>query len=195
MKRNLIQVSVLAAAVLVINGCGGSDSSTTVPSASTGTAFYVDSAVEGCTVTCGSTVSTTDMNGQFTYEEGKECIFTIGDIELRRESGLYQGKVIVEDQLKTAQFLQSMDWDGNPNNGIQIDPRTADVMAQNDIHQVPNNDQDLADACAVMENANSDYKGGYIDQQDAQKHMDDTMEWYKDQYRDQYDRHYGDKEH
>jgi len=194
MKRKLIQGSVLTASVLLLNACGGS-SGGTASAVSTGTAFYVDSAVQGCTVTCGSTVSTTDMNGQFTYEEGKECIFTIGDIELRRENGLYQGKVIVEDQLKTAQFLQSMDWDGNPNNGIKIDPRTADVMAQNDIHQVPTNDQDLADACADMEDANISYMGSYVSWQDAQDHMDDTMEWYKDQYRDQYDRHYGDRAH
>ena len=193
MKIKLIQGSVFTAAILLLSGCG--DGGSTSSAVSTGTATYIDSAVEGCTVTCGSTVSTTDMNGQFTYEEGKECIFTIGDIELRRESDLYQDKVIVEDQLKTAQFLQSMDWDGNPNNGIQIDPRTADVMAQNDIHQVPNNDQDLTDACADMENANSDYMGGYVGWQDAQDHMDDTMEWYKDQYRDQYDRHYGDRAH
>ena len=191
MRKNLIQVSVLTAAVLVLNGCGGSDSTTT-PVAATGTAFYVDSAVEGVSVTCGSTMSTTDVNGQFMYEEGQDCMFRIGDIVLRRESDLYQDKVVMEDNLQTAQFLQSMDYDGNPDNGIMIHPQTAEVMAQNGISQMPNNDQELADACVNMQDANIGYQGEFVYEQDAQEHMNRTMEWYRErdeQYMDQPDNH------
>jgi len=188
MKRKLIQGSVFTTAVLLLSGCGGSDNGgSTTSSIVTGTATYIDSAVEGCTVTCGSTVSTTDVHGQFTYEEGKECIFTIGDIQLRTESNLYQDKVIIEDKLQTAQFLQSMDWDGNPDNGIKILPETADVMAQNNIDQVPDTDKDLADACDDMNSSVNDYNGRYMDETEAQYHMDRTNEWYNDQY-DQHDR-------
>ena len=179
MKRKIINVSVIAAAVLLLSGCGGSDGGTVAATtATTGTAFYVDSAVEGVTVTSGSTVSVTDANGKFTYEEGKPCDFSIGDIHLRTETGLYQDKVVIEDHIETAQFLQSMDYDGNAENGIRIHPDTADIMAKNNIDQMPNTDQDLADACADMENANIGYQGGFVHEQDAQDHMDRTKNEY-----------------
>jgi len=190
MKKELIQVSVLAAAVLLLNGCGGSESST-APSVATGTAFYVDSAVQGVTVTCGSTVSTTDVNGQFTYEEGQNCMFSIGEIQLRNESELYQGKVVMEDNVQTAQFLQSMDYDGNPENGIMIDPRTADVMAQNGVNQMPDTDQELADACVNMANANIGYQGDFVYEQEAREHMDRTREWYGENGYPDMDQHVG----
>lgn len=192
MKRELMNVSVLTAALFVLSGCGGSDgTSTATVGTATGTAFYVDSAVEGVTVTCGSQVTVTDKKGMFTYEEGKSCDFTIGKIHLRTENGLYQDKVVIEDHIETAQFLQSMDYDGNPDNGIHIHPDTADIMTKNNITQIPASDQDLADACADMEDADIGYQGGFVHEQDARDHMERT----KKEYDGENDPHDGEEKH
>lgn len=175
MKRKFIHISVLTATVLLFSGCGDSNQSATVPVTATGTAFYVDSAVEGVTVTCGSTVSMTDVNGQFMYEEGQSCMFSLGNISLRTENDLYQDKVVIEDHIQTAQFLQSMDYDGNPENGIFIHSQTAEIMAQNGITEMPRTDQDIAEAVEYMGSANIGYHGDYVSEQEAQEHMDRTM--------------------
>jgi len=164
---------------LTMSGCGGGGgSSSASQQAATGTAFYVDSAVEGVTVTCGNTVSVTDENGMFTFEAGRECRFTIGGILLRVENELYQDKVIVEDSIKTAQFLQSMDSDGNPDNGIKIMNQTGDVMVQYGISQVPDNDEELADAVEAMESSASGYYGSYVGGQEAENHLEKTKSQY-----------------
>ncbi len=178
MKQTIITTSALTATLLLFAGCGSSSSSATAPAPqpTTGTAFYLDSAVEGVTATCGSQVSQTDANGMFTYEDGKDCQFSIGDIVLRNESGLYQDKVIIEDNIRTAQYLQSMDSDGNPSNGIAIDPQTATVMRQNGITHTPATDEEIANSVVHMQNAGIGYQGQYVHESDAYEHVQGTKE-------------------
>jgi len=180
MKNKIITMSMLTIASLTFVGCGSSSSSsntpiTPPPATNGGTAFYVDSAVEGVNVTCGSTTSITDANGMFHYEDGKDCQFSIGGILLRTDSGLYQDKVIIEDNIQTAQYLQSMDYDGNPQNGITIHNQTGNIMSQHGVSHVPMNDQDLAENVVMMENSNIGYHGNFVHQQDAQEHLNNTM--------------------
>jgi len=182
MKHMLITTTLLSGSLLLLSACssGGSSSSSSssVPSVpavpNRGTAFYVDSAVEGVHVLCGSTASVTDVNGAFTYEEGQNCQFMIGDIVVHRDANLYDGKVIIEDNLRTAQFLQSMDYDGNANNGIQIHNQTGDVLAQHNIHNVPSDDDILAGVVEGMHNSDIGYHGNFVHQADAQEHLNQT---------------------
>ncbi|SFV50821.1 hypothetical protein MNB_SV-9-1207 [hydrothermal vent metagenome] len=179
MKQKIILMSILGISSLTLVGCGGSSSSNTtgnIPVAPMGgTAFYVDSEVEGVDVICGSIKSVTDVNGMFRYEDGKDCQFSIGGVPLRTDSGLYQDKVIIEDNIQTAQYLQSMDYDGNPNNGISIHNQTANVMTQNGVTHVPRNDQELAENVVMMENSNSGYHGHFVNKQDAENHVHNTQ--------------------
>jgi len=174
MKQKIVTISVLTTAILAFSGCGSSNTTTVPVAPTTGTAFYLDSAVEGVSVTCGTTTSVTDVDGRFTYEDGKDCQFSVGAIALRTESGLYQDKVIIEDNIRTAQYLQSMDYDGNPNNGITIHSQTDDVMAQHDMIHVPANDQELAESVSAMESAGIGYHGNFVHEQEAQDHVDNT---------------------
>jgi hypothetical protein len=174
MKQTIIATSLVATALLALTGCGSSSHDT--KQASTGTAFYVDSAVEGVTVTCGSTTSTTDVTGKFTYQDGKDCQFSIGDVALRAVSGITQDQVIIEDIIRTAQFLQSMDYDGDASNGISIHAQTADIMAKNSITAVPSNDQELAEAVVAMENSDIGYQGDFVGEEEARDHVNKTKE-------------------
>ena len=177
MRKISIETAILSSSILLLSACGGGSSNTTPPSQTmptTGTAFYVDSAVEGVEVICGNTVSTTDVRGAFTYEDGKDCQFKIGNVVIHQETALYDGKVIIEDDLKTAQFLQSMDYDGDANNGIKIHNQTGEVLAQHNIHSVPTDDDTLADAVVGMQNSHTGYHGDFVHQNEAQEHLNNT---------------------
>ena len=180
MKQRIVTISILTASVLALSGCGSSGNNTTTPpvAPTTGTAIYVDSAVQGVSVTCGSTTSVTDVNGRFTYEDGKDCQFSVGSIPLRTESGLYQDKIVIEDNIQTAQYLQSMDYDGDPSNGIMMHEQTASVMTQQNLTHVPANDQELAEAVTAMEHADMGYQGRFVHEQEAQEHLNDTKQKY-----------------
>jgi len=187
MKKIFITTTILSSSLLLLSACGGGSSSTSYSTPSiptpppsnqtmptTGTAFYVDSAVEGVEVICGNTVSTTDVRGAFTYEDGKDCQFKIGNVVIHQETALYDGKVIIEDDLKTAQFLQSMDYDGDANNGIKIHNQTGEVLAQHNIHSVPTDDDTLANAVVGMQNSHTGYHGDFVHQNEAQEHLNNT---------------------
>jgi len=172
MRKKILISSILAGTLVAMSGCGSS--STSSAAVSTGTAFYVDSAVKGVTVTCGTTVSTTDANGMFRYEEGQVCQFKLGNVLLRTEGNMYQDRVVIEDNVRTAQYLQSMDYDGDPRNGIDIHEQTDDVMEQHGIAEVPGTDQDLAEAVDAMQNAGIGYQGDMVYEQEAREHVDET---------------------
>lgn len=124
-SRRMLAGSVLA---LLLVGCGGSDGNHG-PTASVGQ--FVDSAVEGVSYTTSSGGSgTTDAAGNLSYLPGDTVTFSIGDLVLG--SGLGQALITPADitassaaELNLARFLQSIDDDGDPDNGITITPAVA----------------------------------------------------------------------
>ena len=121
MKTNtLLKWLVLPASTFALIGCGGGGSSSAV--ATTGQAFYVDSAVQGVDYSCGSQTGVTGSKGEFTFESGKSCTFSLDKIKLRDVAAeeLKNGKQIQETNIDIARVLLSFDSDHNPSNGIQI---------------------------------------------------------------------------
>ena len=117
----------ISATVAIFIGCGGGGGNTP---AKTGTGYYVDSAIVGANYKCGSQSGVTGEGGKFTFEQGVNCEFSLAGIPLKSVSKteLYNGKKIVEDDVNVAQLLQSLDADGNPDNGIQITKEIADAV-------------------------------------------------------------------
>ena len=179
MKQKIVLVSAFIAAGFLMSGCGSSNTSSSGEIAK-GTALYLDSAVEGVSVDCAGQVSVTDEKGQFTFSEGQTCQFTIGDIVLRQESNIAQDQIIIEDDIRTAQFLQSMDFDGNAENGITIHAETAAVMKEHGISHVPDSDQEIADCVEYMEEAKIGYYGDFVSAAQAREHFLKTKEAFKD---------------
>jgi hypothetical protein len=120
---------VLAALILAGCGGGGGDSSSaSQTSASTG--VFVDSAVAGLTYVSGGTTGKTDSTGAFQYTAGNTVTFKVGDIVL----GTVTPKAVITpvtlvsgatDETNAtvaniAKFLQTIDDDNNPANGITI---------------------------------------------------------------------------
>ena len=176
-------------ATLLLSGCGGggsssNDSTPEAPKATTnetpttiskGIGHYVDSAVEGVEYICGDTTGVTDENGTFTFEENKNCTFSLGDVKLREvnASSLSNDMILVEDDVAVARFLQSLDSDGNAENGIKIDNSTKEVLSTKNVTTIPTSDDDVADVVIAMQ-SNSEYQGQMVTEQDAQIHIDQT---------------------
>ena len=164
MKKRLIISATLASSVLFWTACGSSSDSAT-----TGTAYYIDSAVEGVKATCGKTVTTTNALGAFTFEEGKNCTFSLGDILLREvdASLLADGAEVKETNINIARILQAMDIDGNPDNGITINTNILDALTKEGITTLPTTEAEMNVIMAVI----ASNGGREVSVAAAQKHL------------------------
>lgn len=124
---------------LLLTGCFGGSSSSSKPNTLTGT--FIDSAVSGLDYQGNDTaVSTTDDQGQFLYRQGESISFSIGDLPLGSANGaevltplsITEGAASATDQRVTNKLilLQSLDADGNLNNGIQLTDAIRDEVSQ-----------------------------------------------------------------
>jgi len=180
-------ISAIAASLLLA-ACGGSDTPSTTDSSTLSNkvlkGYYVDSAVEGvefnCTTASGATQSgTTDENGTFTFEENQTCTFKIGDVVLREvnASSLEDKVTVFEDNTRVAQFLQTLDSDGNASNGIQILPEAHELVKERNMTEVPQNDAELEDVKDdLTEKAPERYHGDIVSEQDAREHLSETRQ-------------------
>lgn len=127
--------SILAALVLASCGGGGSGSGSASSGSTTGSGQFVDSAVWGLSYVSGNISGTTDATGTFEYEVGETITFSVGGITLGTVTpqtiitpvDLVSGATDETNATVTniARFLQTIDDDGDPDNGITI---PADVV-------------------------------------------------------------------
>ncbi len=176
-KKVSIGLSIVASGLLVLAGCGSSsnnDTPATPAAVASGTAFYVDSAVEGITVTCGDLVSVTDKQGAFGYIDGQSCTFAIAGVMLREQAGIVDGQNVLEDNIAVARLLQSLDNDNDPSNGITITPEVLKVMSDNGIVTLPTTDEEVADLVVKLQQAGINYGGDVVSPEKAKEHLDGT---------------------
>lgn len=131
----------IAASVLMFTGCGGGGGSST-PAAVAYNGKLIDSAVGGVSFVCGTVSGKTDANGVFgTCPAGSTATFSIGGLTLGSSTATGDGIFFLTDivgvprddisnaeVLKIAVFLQSMDSDGDPTNGIDVPPEAAAIV-------------------------------------------------------------------
>lgn len=178
-RKNFLAASV--GFVLVLSGCGGGGSDDeSQTQITTGTGFYVDSAVSGVKYACGASEGTTDDSGKFTFEVGKDCTFFLGDIKLRDvdKEILKNGVTVYETDAATAQILQSLDSDGNPTNGITISEEFVTALSSANITTLPTNEAETIALLEAIENAG----GTIISLIDAQGHALSTFITGRDVY-------------
>jgi para-nitrobenzyl esterase len=136
--RSTLLLSSLAPLVLAISGClGGSSSSSSSPAPGPGAGpdsrigTFVDSPVSGLDYHGATTpAGQTDESGQFSYAEGESISFAIGELALGSAVGaevvtplsVTDGAESATDRRVTNKLilLQTLDADGDLNNGIQI---------------------------------------------------------------------------
>ncbi len=151
----------LAAISLVLVGCGGGATSSTdtqdkivqsPTNSSDNIGYYLDSQVKGITFKCGKFTGKTQSDGVFLFEEGKDCKFSLGDIEFKVISSnrLFSGVTILEDDINIARVLQTMDLDNNPKNGIDIEE--AELSCLN--NKLPISDEEFDSLVDCLNNSN-----------------------------------------
>jgi hypothetical protein len=119
MQKSYLAISIVA----LLSACGG-DSGNSVQ-----TGRFVDSAVSGINYQTATQQGTTDENGQFKFQAGETVTFSIGGVALPpvAASNLITpvemgstGDFSDAATVAVARFLQSVDADSNPENGIQV---------------------------------------------------------------------------
>ena len=114
----------------MLAGCGGGGDDP--PQVESG--VLVDSAVAGIKYRTATQQGVTDSNGFFDYAAGETVIFSIGGIDLppTLAKGYLQPQDIFTSQnglTNLARLLQSLDTDGDPSNGITLDPQVHTAFA------------------------------------------------------------------
>lgn len=127
--------------IYILAACGGGGGGSSSPSPSsevaiTANGILLDAPVEGARYVSGSVTGITDANGTFQYEIGDSVRFYVGDILLGEAVGkpmitpvdFFNGADINNDTVTNiARFLQTIDEDKNPDNGIQISQNVRDL--------------------------------------------------------------------
>ncbi len=177
MRTLLNSIAISIATLTTITGCGGSSEPSTT-TAAVSTAKYIDSAVAGVAYNCGSQYGYTDESGTFKFERGKECSLSVGDILLRKvdTSNLSDQAIILEDNTTTAQFLQSIDQDGNPDNGISVTREIHTALRTEGIHSVPKSDEELTEVINKLHEHSPEYQGRFVSKEEAEEHLKKTRD-------------------
>lgn len=134
----MLAVSITALA-MGISGCFDGSSSSSSSSTRTGT--FIDSAVAGLDYQGDRTDrALTDEQGQFRYRPDETIQFSIGNLDLGSATGadvltplnITSGATSASDQqvLNKLILLQTLDADGDTNNGIQITDEIRDKVSQ-----------------------------------------------------------------
>ena len=127
-RRSLLATLAISVGV-TLTGCGDDDSGSSASDTRTGT--FVDSPVAGLDYRGDQTAaSVTDSQGRFRYQDGETLTFAIGDLVLGSAAGtslvtpldITEGAADAQDPgvQNRLVLLQTLDADGDLNNGIQI---------------------------------------------------------------------------
>ena len=139
-RSALLAVS-LSPFILPLAGClDGSSDSDDDEEVSSRTGVFVDSAVAGLDYRGEKTgAGMTNQRGEFSYVDGERLTFSIGELELGSATGsevltplsIVEGATAAEDQRVSNMLvlLQSLDADGNLNNGIQLSEPIRDEVS------------------------------------------------------------------
>ena len=155
MRKALFVGGFLAASVLA--GCGGGGGSTDSTTPQTATGYFIDAPAEGIEYSTSSGLKgTTGKDGKFIYKKGDEVTFKVGNIVLGSTKGSYivtpldlVGTDNTNDtKVKNiAGLVLYLDKDGDPNNGISVDPsKIPNVSQQIDLSQTTNLPQSVQNA-------------------------------------------------
>lgn len=135
----MIKIIAVCALCLILVGCGGSDNESADSSVLTG--IFVDSRVEGISYATATQSGVTNVAGEFRFVADEQITFSIGDtvlpsgaaadvvspLSLATASGDPESTTI-----NIARLLQSLDSDGEPDNGISV-PGTAAAASSESI--------------------------------------------------------------
>lgn len=175
-----LKITVVTTICLGIYACGGGSSE---PDNTVLTGVFVDSAVKGAAYSTATQSGTTNSEGQFNYMAGEQVTFSIGDTQLPTVNAASRVSPVdmatgSSDPAATttniARLLQSLDDDGNPDNGIVIPDTAAGVAASIDFSQSSVDFQNDPAVVNLVSNSGS-LTTVLISAQQANNHLNATL--------------------
>lgn len=151
MKKNVLSMAVacvLSGVMLTACGGGGDDNGggsnggnngggTDTGSKPLHTAVFLDSVVDGLDYRCNDYTGVTNAKGEFLFDDGDDCTFTLGNqrlgsVVLKAGSSLVTPYTLAGDDkekaIRIAALLQTLDSDSNPENGITLDKEQVEKL-------------------------------------------------------------------
>ena len=181
--RTFFQTFALASSVSLLAACGGSDDGATPETVS---GVFIDSAVEGLRYVSGSLSGTTNASGEFQCQSSIQ--FYVGDILLGNASC---NEVITPVDLVSsassdpthptvsniARFLQTLDDDGNPENGITITTAVANLASGQtiDFHADFDTNTNIQSLVNTMTSARNAGAANLVSTTSAKAHLENSM--------------------
>jgi len=185
-----VTFGILMSAAL-ITGCGGGSSENGTSSSILLSGRFVDSPVEGLEYETETQTGITDADGTFMYLAGETVTFYVGDVMLGSATAqpvmtpleLVEGARDEANPIVTnmARFLQTLDMDMDPNNGITITQAMADAMTGHwlDFDMGMDAFENSEEMQSIMQSINMMDSSGAVHQlvsiEDAQDHLANTM--------------------
>lgn len=167
-----------------VSGCGGSSSSSesSDPSDTSTTGALLDSPVVNIDFETDSQSGSTNASGEFSFRPGEEITFSVGDVTLPPVSAselvtpldMSAQNELDDRVVNILRFLQSLDADGDPDNGLSItdEAKSASAGLSVDFDQTIadfENDQNVINLVA------NDGSGQLVTQEAATEHFRDTL--------------------
>ncbi|MGY3569526.1 hypothetical protein [Vibrio paucivorans] len=191
---NKTLLSVLLGGSVVLAGCGGdssssSDSSGSGSSGSSTTAQtgqFIDAAVANINYETETLSGVTDENGNYQYEEGETVTFSIGSVTFPPvlASGVVTPLDIADsndtedDQVvNIIRFLQTLDTDGDPSNGITISDDVKTAATEDIDFDVSKTDfeSDSEVLAVIAQGGQESTISTLIDESDALSHFEGSL--------------------
>ncbi|BDY04491.1 hypothetical protein [Ferrimonas sp. YFM] len=177
------QFLILAAAAALMGGCGSDSDSDPKPPIEPDvlTGVFVDSPVGGLTFTTDTQNGTTNAAGEFQYVSGEQVQFSLGGTQFPAVAGGEQVTPLdlfdtddptTQAVVNTLRLLQSLDEDGNPDNGISIP--AAVVTALGEVTIDVTGEQFETQMTGAMETAGLDVED-LVSEEEALDHFDETV--------------------
>ena len=186
-----IPIFIFALILACFPGCSSSGSSSGSSGADSG--VFIDSPVQGLTYETATQSGTTDAAGTFQYQDGETVKFFIGNLLVGESTAksiltpinLVPGASDAEDSTVTniCRLLQSLDADGNPDNGITITEAIADEVDDYSIDFTQSiqdfgsstDIQDLFDALNALGVFSEEATGTLLSAEEAQEHLEEAI--------------------
>ena len=186
-----LTLSLAAASVMTLTGCGGSSSNAPVAAPEAFYGNFIDDAVGGVSFECTGASGLTAADGYFgTCAAGSTVTFSIGGLVLGSSTatadsiffvtdiaGTSRNDIGNEEVLKIASLLQSMDTDGDPSNGITVPPEAAAAFSSDvDIADLTSEEVSVITGAIVVTLQVTYPDTTYVSPAEAEANLADTLE-------------------
>lgn len=184
-------IFIIAIFALVLIGCGGGGSNGGLTGQSSeGSGVFLDAAVNGLEFVSDDLSGITGSDGAFSYRSGEAVEFYVGDIfigagigaEIMTPISLSASAEDETDPTVTniCRFLQTIDDDGNPSNGIQITQAVRDsaIGASIDFNQSVSafeSDGGIQSTVNILTSSTSSGERSLVSAFEARNHMRNTL--------------------